>query len=205
MWNAVSRDVKRLATGQNLQTLFATPIWDDDTPDWAANGRDELYAWLSAPEWDFWKRWYDALLRGHPLNWDLQTEIALIPDADWKKGPAHIATLITEIEARHLTTATPLAETLAIDPDTGTLTVTPISMANEALFQNAKDKVWDAIDDLRPDGELAQHHFALTGVTARLDRTKSRYSRNPQRVHDDFLLAAKQVELWLDLVSGRFE
>jgi hypothetical protein len=30
------------------------------------------------------------MLEGRPLDWDLQREVALIPDEDWEKGPEHI-------------------------------------------------------------------------------------------------------------------
>ena len=35
------------------------------------------------------------------MNWEMQTEIALIPDADWEKGAAHVARVIAEIEGRY--------------------------------------------------------------------------------------------------------
>ena len=54
----------------------------------------------SAPEvWAFWLRWYEGMLKGQPLDWDLQEKVALIPDEDWEKGPEHIAEKIREIEA----------------------------------------------------------------------------------------------------------
>ncbi len=46
-------------------------------------------------------RWYQGFLDGTPLPWDLQRDIALIPDEDWQRGEAHIARLIEIIEERH--------------------------------------------------------------------------------------------------------
>lgn len=66
-------------------------------------------------------------------------------------------------------------------------------MGNERLYQTALDRVRDALDDLRPDGDLAQHHSGLNKVVKRLDRALERYHENPQRIHDDFLLSVKQI------------
>ena len=49
----------------------------------------------------FWLRWYGAALQGNHLNLPLEHDIALIPDADWEKGPVHIAGLIADMEERH--------------------------------------------------------------------------------------------------------
>lgn len=51
--------------------------------------------------WKFWIEWYQGILDGEPLDWNLQREVALIPDADWDKGPAHIASLINPIWERY--------------------------------------------------------------------------------------------------------
>ncbi len=48
-------------------------------------------------EWSFWREWYQGFLDGTPLDWELQRRVALIPDADWEKGPEHIAGVIARI------------------------------------------------------------------------------------------------------------
>ncbi len=45
----------------------------------------------------FWRDWYQGFVEGNPLDWGLQREVALIPDEDWDKGPAHIAYIINKI------------------------------------------------------------------------------------------------------------
>ena len=52
----------------------------------------------SDPDFDFWRRWYDGLLQGRPLN-QLCRDIALIPPDDWEQGPGHIAGRIDDIES----------------------------------------------------------------------------------------------------------
>lgn len=49
----------------------------------------------------FWKTWYEGILYGSPIDWGLQREVALIPDADWDKGPEHIAAIIDPIWERY--------------------------------------------------------------------------------------------------------
>lgn len=53
------------------------------------------------PHWQFWRDWYQGFLDGKPLDWNLQRAVALIPDADWEKGPAHIAGVIEEIRKKY--------------------------------------------------------------------------------------------------------
>lgn len=65
-------------------------------------GWNRLRAHLSAdPEtWGFWLEWYEAILDGNPLPWELSFRIATtLTDADWDAGPAHVAGRIEEIRA----------------------------------------------------------------------------------------------------------
>ena len=57
--------------------------------------------WDADPEtWGFWRRWYDGMLAGEPLPWDLQEQVALIPDDIWQAGPEAVARELEKIEAR---------------------------------------------------------------------------------------------------------
>ena len=49
--------------------------------------------------WAFWARWYERMLAGNPLPWDLQEAVALIPDDIWEAGPEAVAAEIEKIEA----------------------------------------------------------------------------------------------------------
>ncbi|TRD21697.1 hypothetical protein [Palleronia caenipelagi] len=87
--------------------MFGIPTWPDaKAPEHAASDAISDLA-QSDPIWSFWARWYDGFLRGEPLDWELQKQIALIPDNDWAKGPAHIARLIEKIEAKARPVAVP--------------------------------------------------------------------------------------------------
>ena len=79
------------------EQLFQTPLWHGKPPpDWKLSGENLL----GTSAFAFWEEWYQGFLDGKPMDWDLQREVALIPDEDWKKGAEHIARLIEEIRAR---------------------------------------------------------------------------------------------------------
>lgn len=192
-WEDIGADVADFAAGKKASTIRAAPLWRSNNPIdhlWERK-KNELQ---SHPEdWSFWIDWYQRILDGHPQNWEMLEEIALIDPEDWDKGAEHVNGLISGIQARYLHKATPYSEKIEINPETGKLRSVPNPMENERLYQTALDRVRDALDDLRPDGELAQHHAGLEKVAKRLDRTLGSYAENPQRVHDDFLLSAKQI------------
>ena len=83
--------------------MLQSPLWPDTPPDWFTRADRETRAiWAEKPEhWDFWTRWWDAALAGTPLNWDLQRDIALIPDEVWQQGPGPVAVEIARLEELH--------------------------------------------------------------------------------------------------------
>jgi hypothetical protein len=100
---AASKDASDLDAEESASLIFSYRLWREGLiPEAAKSGLDALSSFWRKDQatWSFWQRWYEAMLEGHPLDWDLQREVALIPDEDWKKGPKHIARLIEEIEAR---------------------------------------------------------------------------------------------------------
>ena len=107
-WNAVRYDASILNSLETGRAIFALPLRSE-----AANPLDDDWgtvraAWSAAgPGWQFWIDWYEAALEGRPLlgdwdrHWDLLTEIALIPDADWTAGPDRLNALIELIVEKH--------------------------------------------------------------------------------------------------------
>jgi hypothetical protein len=69
-------------------------------------GKDhQLHAWETfeaRPDpdgiWSFWRDWYQGLLTGKPLDWELQRRVALIEDAIWEAGPEAVAKEIASIQ-----------------------------------------------------------------------------------------------------------
>jgi hypothetical protein len=99
IWVAVQNDCLLL---DKRKLLEGVPLWHDQPNPLETQWQATRTEW-QAPNspYRFWLRWYEAALQGHHLNLDLEQDIALIPDQDWKKGPDHIATLIDALEERH--------------------------------------------------------------------------------------------------------
>jgi hypothetical protein len=82
-----------LDDGREL-TLTGPPITATDWPYWRHQLRNDV------PSWNFWIEWYEAFLSGQSPDWEMQREIALIPNEDWEKGAEHIANCIQELRIR---------------------------------------------------------------------------------------------------------
>lgn len=72
----------------------STPIILPPAPD---GMRDQFAA---SEAWAFWRAWHEEALRGTPLPWNLQAEIARLPQDAWDAGPTVIAGRIARIFAR---------------------------------------------------------------------------------------------------------
>ena len=81
---------------------FAAPLWSGTSPESFTRAEAQtrtIWQKDDAAVWSFWARWLAGIRSGQQINWDLQRDIALIPDADWQQGPAHMAGLIAKLEA----------------------------------------------------------------------------------------------------------
>lgn len=88
-------------------TLAARPLWPVEQPEEVAEHWQTLKAHLlSFPDedWVVWTDWYEARLRGDPINWELEHAKARIPDEIWEQGPkaanAEIRRLIEEYSGK---------------------------------------------------------------------------------------------------------
>lgn len=97
LWAQTREDADMLLHGDDL---FAVPLWTLPEPEWfrvtEADGR--AVPARSPSVWGFWRRWWDGLRSGQPLDWTLQRQVALIPEDIWKQGPEAVASLIADIE-----------------------------------------------------------------------------------------------------------
>ncbi|MGB4829275.1 MAG: hypothetical protein WBP18_18750 [Paracoccaceae bacterium] len=101
MWEQVRQDARLLERGEDP---FTVPLWSSAPPNWFTQADARTRAiWAQDPPgtWDFWTRWWDGVLSGQQLPWELQKAVALIPDAIWKQGPAAVAAEIARIEEIH--------------------------------------------------------------------------------------------------------
>ena len=143
--------------------------------------------------------WYESIIGGH-VDTELLREIVGIRDADWAQGAERVAKLIAAIEVgRRLRDATPLAEEIVFDDHSGKLRVDPVRMLPPSLYDTGLEKLQDAVDDARAASKQHPNSYtALHPTLEMLDRTLTKYRGNPQRVHDDQLLAIRKIERLVD-------
>ncbi|MEO0823425.1 MAG: hypothetical protein AAF074_23785, partial [Pseudomonadota bacterium] len=102
-WGAVSSDASEIAAGASPEYLAGRPLWLEGVPARWSERWEGLRHALEAVEgeqWSVWTRWYEARLAGSeaaPINFALERARVLIPDDDWKRGPAHVNALIADL------------------------------------------------------------------------------------------------------------
>jgi hypothetical protein len=199
IWKEVRRDA---AAYLGTDMRAAIPLWDGGKagmpPDIAAaweRARAALTARVEAGEtgWQFWIDWYEAQLAGADQNWEMLKEIVLIPDADWQQGAAHVNGLIEEIRLKHAIPATPNAEVLEVNPETGLIRARPRSEIAANFLQDCRARIRDAMEILGDPAEGNNPYGALAPEMATLDRALARYPDRPQRLHDIALQVVRRV------------
>ncbi|WP_300531608.1 hypothetical protein [uncultured Mameliella sp.] len=190
-------DFKTLLEGGAPTRIFETPLW-------ASESELEPIAKLRALPgslrdkdigWNFWARWLDGLLRGEPLDWELQRRVALIPQEVWEAGADAVAEAIAEIEAAYLQEQAPLAERVEFNEDSCRFRVVPIPMQNAAFMSALMSRTADALDDALHGNNGLREDMREVRV---LRRTHQRYSNDPQRVEMDYTSVAISLRRNLD-------
>lgn len=171
-----------------MRDLFHEPIWSEtEEPEAVAEARGKLLAFLDAEPavWGFWRRWYQAMFDGRPMDWELQRRVALIPGSVWEEGPEAVAAEIARIEAEFLARALPQAERAELDEETGKIRFVPIAAENPGLLGAILSQVEDALDDVlaNPSNGLSER----SREAKVLRRTIQRYGNDPQRIEMDLV------------------
>lgn len=145
----------------------------------------------------FWRDWYQGFLDGKPLDWELQRRVALIPDDDWEKGPAHIADVIADIQAEFLASKLPQAESVEFDFEDGKFFVQPTPLTNPDLLGATLSHIQDVLDDAlaNPSNGLNEN----SRETRVLKRVFTKYGNDPQRIELD--LTSVHMGLTRQIVS----
>ncbi|WP_043137914.1 hypothetical protein [Mameliella alba] len=164
--SATKLDARSLEEGKKLSTC---PLWywpDHSPKPFRSMERDMLAIWDGDPpdRWDFWRRWWEGAKTGQPLDPELQLAIVKGVDEETWKDPDKVAARIAEIEDAFNTeraaedrldeviAATPNAERVEGNLDSGALILVPDSGIDGALFDYAARKVAGAISIIRLDG-----------------------------------------------------
>ncbi|WP_195819795.1 hypothetical protein [Roseobacter sp. MH60115] len=136
------------------------PLWPDNSP---PAPLVQGWVWLKEQweadpaDWSFWVEWYEAILNGAPLSWELTRRIALeVTDDEWDAGQSVVAARIDEIRARFEVQwfATEVAEAAhAMQPGTpGIGHNQPPSLIDEDLpTQPPETLIWVAASALRDE------------------------------------------------------
>lgn len=193
IWNLIGQDVTILQSGADLPS---TPLWHSDTPETILQAEETGLENLTLETGDrnsFWHRWYHAAKRGEWLDWDLQRDIALIPDPVWKEGPKAVLAAIAEIELAHAIAKTPIAEEVLRD-DAGLFYTLPLSTIRPDLFRDAMEKVRDTMAELRANQRLANCLTWLADDLHRLEDHFIRYANHPLRIHDVFQKTLRHLD-----------
>jgi len=105
VWRELSVIATRLDDGATHSDVVTWPLWlSDDEPDWSRNHWRDLknhFAKFPDENWQVWTDWWEDRRDGKPYNIDMEREIVLIKDEDWKRGPAHVNAMIADIRARY--------------------------------------------------------------------------------------------------------
>ncbi len=137
----------------NKDEIHTLPLWPDESPIarlWELS-RDRLRS--EGQRWSFWIEWYEKILKGEPQDWSgLLTDIALIPPEDWEKGPDHIASLIEDLRLKYAIKATPNAEIISLNPETGKFRADPVSEMPRDLLRESVEKLRNAVSLFQSPG-----------------------------------------------------
>lgn len=203
LWANVDEDVALLTEGKDL---LSAPLWHVDAPKQILRAELEGLENLARETGDsnsFWHRWYFAAKRGEWLDWELQRDVALIPDEVWKQSPKAVMAAIAEIEARHAAKAQADAleaalaasdngEDVQFNSETGKLCLVPLSALPPDIAAYAKRKIAKAItlfDD--PSGQ--QLHGALAPDLAMLRHMVAEPDASPIDLYDVCASATRRL------------
>ena len=179
IWVATRTDCAALEKGG--MRLDAVSLWPNKNPyeGICQNIRSAL------PEgWEFWRDWYQDALDGVPQNWDMLTEIALIPTEEWEKGPEHVNGLIAKIQLKYAVSATPHAEDIIVNDD-GLFEAIPRSQLPAKTLADVQDRLRDVIADIRRAQQQENNQYnPLVAEADLLDSVLARYPDNALRLHE---------------------
>lgn len=150
---ALTIDAEALTTTpESTAQLFATELWHGPVPEPYVALTQAFIESAPGTPWKFWADWYEGMLKGEPLDWELQRRVALIGNSIWNAGPEAVAEEIAEIQARWEVEK-------ALSDIKGSLTVRrsarhgiggnnpPESIEDERL-SGAITLIWEATEDL---------------------------------------------------------
>ncbi|MEZ5778245.1 MAG: hypothetical protein R3E44_07785 [Paracoccaceae bacterium] len=194
IWEQVRDDARLLEQGGDL---LALPLWSIPEPDWFRRADQEMLASWQAddPErWSFWIGWWEGVKSGKQLDWELQRDVALIPDEVWSQGPGAVAAEIAGYELPVAVAATPNAERISINPATGLLRAETLSDLPEDHLADACDMLRDAQSIFSPDGPGQNIAGLVVEERKIIYDALDRYASRPRMLHNACLRVIRRIE-----------
>ncbi|WP_123580068.1 hypothetical protein [Phaeobacter piscinae] len=116
-------------------------------------------ATITTLPWRFWRDWYQGLLDGKQLDWELQRRVALIDNEVWNAGPEAVAAEIDRIRSCYELEQeiANLKEQLAIVQDTPAASLIgdnggpPLEDAPARAFQTDLALIWKQVEELEEE------------------------------------------------------
>jgi hypothetical protein len=187
IWSNIRTDCAMLADGRDLDQQR---LWQGDNPlhsEW-----QEIQD--SLPQgWEFWRNWYQGALDGTPPNWPLLEQIALIEPKIWDAGPEQLNAEIERLRVEFAIRATPNAERIEINPDTGQLRAVSESALPADHLADALDKMRDAVEIFGGESGGNDMYAFLLPERDLIADAIGRYGQRPVRLHDACNRAVRRV------------
>ncbi len=98
-WQQISNDAQLIAMLEDSEPHYQ--LWTGTPPEWFAGAVVDMQSeWDLAPQAirDLWARWWNGVMSGHHLDWELQRRVAMVPTRIWEMGPDAIAKEISKID-----------------------------------------------------------------------------------------------------------
>lgn len=188
--------VHSAASTDTSAPLTWSPIWPDrQIPNAYAQTWTALKAqWkLDAADWSFWIEWYEAILNGTPLPWQLTQRIALkLTEDEWEGGQAVVGPRIDEIRDRWLAEQLPQAENLIEDPATGRFDVRTVPIEKHNLIENILSQMEFSLS-LAVDSNSSDFNRMCTAFKY-LDHTLTNCRDDPNAIEQNLGLAKGIIE-----------
>ncbi len=178
----------------DLPTVFDAALWPDEleVPKFAQIWADFRDAYEDDPVWGFWVKWYAAMWHGAPLDWDLQTQIALIDDTIWEQGPEAVANKIREIEDAYWEERLPQAEQLTQNPETGKFSAKPLPFDGQQAVVNWLNQIEFALS-LAVDSNTSDFNRMSTAFKY-LDHTLTTCRDDPNAIEQNVGIARGMID-----------
>ncbi|MDW3224362.1 MAG: hypothetical protein R8G34_16030 [Paracoccaceae bacterium] len=180
-------------------------LWSDIAqPEGLKAGWDALKAQWAADEadWSFWIAWYEGILNGSPMDWDMIFKIATeITDEEWDAGQTVVAERIKEIQVDFFANRLPQAETITRDLE-GTYAVVASTDNSDKII----DRIFRQLD-FSLNLALRSHNTSgfsdMCTAYQYLNHTRLNCRDDPNAVHMHIRLAREILESRLD--TGEYQ